>query len=129
MLDTPDRSGVFVGGAVGAPGKVPLNGGLTVWDAIIMAGGFERETANERAVMVLRISGGVYERYRLDFATVLSGAEEQPFMLGPGDMVIVPEKRIVGVNLWIDRYINNMIPRFIWTLIPLWILDQYIQDQ
>jgi hypothetical protein len=41
----------------------------------------------------------------------LKGKEFQPFYLEPEDIIYVPRTVISKVNLWIDQYINQVIPR------------------
>ena len=47
----------------------------------------------------------------LDFRDALAGKEFLSFYLEPQDIVYVPRTKISQVNLWIDQYINQMIPR------------------
>ncbi len=76
---------VFVEGQVDQPGVVSLLEGLTVTQAIALAGGTD-EFANVRRVMVRRANG---EKQRVNIVRVNRGLEDDP-VLGANDRLIVP---------------------------------------
>lgn len=102
---------VLVGGAVGSPGPVALSHGLTVLDAMLLAGGPDLLRANVRNVVVIRGVGEQRTGYAIDLGPSLEGERSEPFYLAPRDIVYVPRTEIVEVNQWIDQYINNVVPQ------------------
>jgi polysaccharide biosynthesis/export protein len=68
-LDTT-ASVVYVLGAVSSPGKVPLNRSLTVYDAILEAGGFAPSANRSRAKLTRRV-GDSYKTEVIDPAKKL----------------------------------------------------------
>ena len=76
---------VYVTGAVGRPGKVVLDRPMTLLEAIMESGGFDRETANLKRVTLTRLVGGKYVTRRIDLRDPGAGVE----YLQPYDMIEV----------------------------------------
>jgi polysaccharide export outer membrane protein len=102
---------VYVGGDVLRPGLIDIPHPITALEAIMQAGGFDYRRAEVSNVVVIRHKDGKRYGCALDFTAALSGKEFQPFFLEPQDIVYVPRNKISQVGLWIDLYINQMIPR------------------
>ncbi len=102
---------IFVGGEVGTPGALPLNGNITLLQAIIQAGGFIKESAKLSNVIVMRQDEGKWYGAGFDLRDVVKGKESDSFYLRPMDIVYVPRTRINKINQWVNQYINRMIPR------------------
>jgi polysaccharide biosynthesis/export protein len=102
---------VLVGGAVAAPGPVPLSHRLTVLDAMLIAGGPDLRTANVRNVIVIRGAGDQRTGYAMDLGPTLAGEPSAPFYLEPRDIVYVPRTEIVETGQWIDQYISSIVPQ------------------
>jgi polysaccharide export outer membrane protein len=83
---------VYVGGAVLRPGKITTDRQLSVLEAVMEAGGFDRAKADTRRVKVIRMEGGRYWNYIVDLQQVIEGRSNEPFMLKPSDVIEVPEK-------------------------------------
>jgi polysaccharide export outer membrane protein len=83
---------VFVTGAVIRPGKIVSDHPISALEAIMEAGGFDRNKADMKAVVVIRQEGGQTRRYILNLKLVLEGKQTEPFYLKPSDIVYVPEK-------------------------------------
>ena len=81
---------VYVSGAVLRPGKVLSDHPMTALEAIMEAGGFDENRANEKKVQVIRNNKGHMEHYTLNLKRVIDGLDNQPFYLRPGDIVHVP---------------------------------------
>lgn len=79
---------VYIMGEVTHPGSIPLNGPMSVLQALAMAGGF-REFANTKDIRVLRRSSRGVQTIAFNYKTAVKG-EGTPVMLQPGDTVIVP---------------------------------------
>ncbi|MFK7739346.1 MAG: polysaccharide biosynthesis/export family protein [Planctomycetota bacterium] len=102
---------VFVGGEVNTPGAVPFDVRLTVFEALMMAGGFNLDLANVRNVLVIRDGGDRRQGYAIDLQAELEGGRGTAFRLQPRDIVYVPRTEIADVNLWISQNINKMVPQ------------------
>jgi len=78
----------FVLGEVAHPGAFPLSGGLTVLEAVSVAGG-PTEFARKSRIVVIRRDGGKSARLPVDLDDVIDG-RAAPIALRPGDTVYVP---------------------------------------
>lgn len=98
---------VYVGGEVFVPGRVALAGRITTIKAVILAGGF-KDTADQRRVIVRRADGSCCT---YDLESMLECKSlAQDIQLRPNDVVYVPKSRIAKVNLFVDQYINKVLP-------------------
>ncbi len=102
---------VFVGGSVANPGVVEMPGLLSVFDALMLAGGLDYEAAAIGHVIVMRTDEtGVRTGYRVDLRPVVRGEATRPFPLAPGDHVYVPRTQIVNLNQFVRQYVGGLIP-------------------
>lgn len=81
---------IYVSGAVLHAGKVMADRPITVLQAIMDAGGFN-DSANLKAVVVVRQEGGTTRNYTVNVQATLTGKSNTPFYLKPSDSVYVPE--------------------------------------
>ena len=81
---------VSIMGAVARPGTFPMSSGLTVVQAISLAGGFTPLASRNNTVVSRRVNG-VVRRYTVQVDDVTTGgASDVP--LAAGDIVYVPER-------------------------------------
>jgi protein involved in polysaccharide export with SLBB domain len=108
--DTP-ADAAFVIGEVQRPGPVALVGRTwTLTEAIGAAGGHLKATANLRnTILVRRLASGEMRSWRLD-ADLYRWGDHPPIWLQPRDIVFVPNTAIDEVDIWVDKYIRQMIP-------------------
>lgn len=102
---------VLVGGQVRNPGQHPLPARRGVLEAVIRAGGFDPEARLGEVVLIRRGANDLPMLRTVDlrgFVTGAGGAGDVPLLAG--DIVFVPRSRIAEVNLWIDQYVNRLIP-------------------
>jgi polysaccharide export outer membrane protein len=83
---------VFVTGSVVHPGKVLTDHPLTALEAVMEAGGVDYNTANLKAVKIIRQENGTTRNYTVNLKAILSGEDNKSFYLKPGDIVYVPER-------------------------------------
>jgi protein involved in polysaccharide export with SLBB domain len=102
---------VYVGGEVRAPGVVPITGRMTALQAVMQAGGFTKESAKMREVVVIRQEAGGQHATVLDLSEPMKVAQSDPFYLQPHDVVFVPRTTIDRVDQWVEQYINKIVPR------------------
>nr|WP_255720166.1 polysaccharide biosynthesis/export family protein [Acuticoccus kalidii] len=102
---------VYVGGEVSDPGAYPLNGQTGVLEAVFLAGGFE-DTAERKNVVLIRRGPNDLPMMRfLDLQSFSrDGTPTENTLLQPFDIVIVPKSRIAKINLFVDQYIEGVIP-------------------
>ncbi len=81
---------VSVVGAVANPGTFSLQPGMTVVQAISMAGGFS-SLADRDATVLTRHVGGELVRYRVPVARVTKG-QAKDIEVAAGDIIFVPER-------------------------------------
>jgi polysaccharide export outer membrane protein len=102
---------VYVSGEVKNPGVIKMPGELTLLEAIKQAGGFNRASADLKNVLIVRHINGKQSGALVNMQKVLSGKEEQMVYLQPRDVIYVPPKGITKANDWMEKHINNMLPR------------------
>ena len=84
---------VSVIGEVNMPGKydMPEEEGLTLIEAIALAGGFTKDALIKK-IKIIRVAGGTKEIINIDARDIiLHDEEEKNITLEPNDIVIVPE--------------------------------------
>jgi polysaccharide export outer membrane protein len=79
---------VYVMGEVTNPGSIPLNGPMSVLQALAMAGGF-RDFANTKDIRVLRRTSRGVQTIAFNYKDAVKG-DSNHVMLQAGDTVIVP---------------------------------------
>lgn len=106
-----DSRRAYVGGEVKAPGFIPLTSPKTVLQAIIESGGFIKESAQLRNVIIIRQRDGRQYARSLDLRKAIYDCRSTAFYLEPNDVVYVPRTIIDRVDQWVEQYINEIIPR------------------
>jgi len=105
---TPQRA--YVGGEVVAPGAVDLHGRVTSLQAILKTGGL-KTSAKLDGVLLTRYSGdNTAEVRKLNLKRVLEGREEDS-VLQTFDVLYVPTSGIGKVGLFMEQYVNSVIPK------------------
>lgn len=102
---------IFIGGEVGIQGMLPLTENLTLFRAIQRAGGF-KTTARRKDVLLIRWQQGSPPVARkINVMPILSGRDPglDP-LLAANDIVFVPRTKVESGKLFIQQYINDMIP-------------------
>lgn len=110
QLESPRR--IFVLGEVTLPGAFPYNGeDITIPKAISAARGFDKTSASLESVVLVRwiAKPPGYHGWKIDAGVDYWSSAEQVF-LQPGDVLYVPNTTIDKVNIWVDKYIRQLIP-------------------
>jgi polysaccharide export outer membrane protein len=81
---------VFVEGEVKSPGVFDYQPGLTAFGACIMAGGFAKYAAPNRARIIRNTGSGKQKIFKINLEKVQRGAIAD-FPLAPGDRIFIPE--------------------------------------
>lgn len=82
----------YLEGEVRSPGIITSFRQLSVLEAIIAAGGINKNTGKLNSVIVLRRNGDSYQRYDLDLKAILDGKHDNAFVLESYDVVSVPQR-------------------------------------
>jgi polysaccharide biosynthesis/export protein PslD len=111
ILREYSQRSVLVGGEVAQPGVHPLVGHIGVLEGILMAGGL-KDTADAQEVALIRRGPDHRPMLRVvDVKSILTGgpnANDVP--LHADDVIYVPRSNIAEVDLWIDQYVNQLLP-------------------
>jgi len=110
QLDSPRR--IFVLGEVTQPGAFPYNGeDITIPKALAAARGFDKTSAALQAMLLVRWlpKENGYHGWKIDANPEFWGSSNQVF-LQPGDVLYVPNTTIDKVDIWVDKYIRQLIP-------------------
>lgn len=100
---------VYVGGEVRQPGALTLHRRMTLAQAIYTAGSL-RDEGDVHRVVLLRETGPGLRSYRIvDLDLVQQGQAEDP-ALQPFDVVFVPKSSIAELNLFVEQYIDKVLP-------------------
>lgn len=102
---------VYVLGEVSEPGPFPVEGRITLTDALALAGGFVKPTAALRNVMLVRYSPRENRQHVWNIdARIEHWGKGDPIFLQAFDTLLVPNTAIDDVDIWVDQYIRQLIP-------------------
>ena len=120
---------VYVGGEVFRPRVVPLTRGMTVLQAVFNAGGF-RNTAHRENIVIVRKTHpeASLEYISANVENVLEHGHED-MLLQPFDVIYVPRTTIAKVNLFVDQYINKVIPTALVQAWQTYLFGEAIDDE
>ncbi len=102
---------IYVGGQVARAGTFAVNGRIGIVESILLAGGFA-DDARIGEIVLIRRSPENRPMLRTvnvkEFLQTGSTANDVPLVAG--DIVFVPRSTIGEVNLWIEQFINRVLP-------------------
>jgi len=123
---------IYVGGEVVDAGTYPLTKGLTLLQAIFIAGGFNENAKVNRVIIYRRAERGKFGRYQkivVDVSRMLKGkADFQDPKLKPFDTIFVSRSNIVKVDLFVDQYINRLVPYPVVQVLSFILLWERLKD-
>lgn len=104
---------IYVMGEVLEPGEFELaaNGRLTLLEAVARAGGPLKGSAYLAHTLLIRWSPTTHQQ----LSWTIDAREEHwqgavPVYLQPSDLVWIPNTPVDDVNIWVDKFIRQMIP-------------------
>ena len=107
----PAGARIFVGGSVLHPGVYPIDSRRGALEAILLAGGFDRESRADEVGVIRRNPENKPMLRTVDVRNFLSaGATAGDVPLYAGDIVYVPRNYISEVDLWIEQFITKFVP-------------------
>ncbi|WP_157089312.1 polysaccharide biosynthesis/export family protein [Oceanibaculum pacificum] len=102
---------IYVGGQVTTPGVYRIDGRIGLMEGVLLAGGF-RDTARTSEVVLIRRDPTGRPMLRTvnarQFLETAAPGDSVP--LFSGDIIYVPRTTISEINLWIDQFINQVLP-------------------
>lgn len=102
---------IYVGGEVNTPGVYPLEGAPSAFQAVMMANGFNDRSRLNNVIVMRRNPHGKPYIFKTNLRLAITqGYTENDILLRPFDVVYVPKKNISRANLFVDQYINQMVP-------------------
>ncbi len=102
---------IYVGGEVGLPGVYPLDSCPTALQALIMARGPANSGRLNSVIVMRRNPDGKPYIFKTNLRAAMSkGYTENDIPLKPFDVVFVPEKLVVRANIFVERYIDRIVP-------------------
>ena len=102
---------IFVGGEVKTPGVYPLEGAPSALQATIMANGFNDNSRLNNVIVVRRNPQGKPYVFKTNLRVALTkGHTDNDIQLRPFDIVYVPKKTISKLNLFVEQYIDKLVP-------------------
>ena len=101
---------VYVTGEVQNPGVLNLSGPLTVTQAVANSGGVRPAAALDSAVL-LRYGGTNRASVQAVKLKQIMRGKAEDFLLQPYDVVYLPRTRIARLDLFVDQYINSLVPK------------------
>jgi polysaccharide export outer membrane protein len=101
---------VFVGGEVIFPGAIEWREQMTVFDAVVEAGGWDREHAEPATVLVVREIDGKRHATTVDLRKAVDQKVSTPFYVAANDIIYMPQSKISRANQWVEQNINRVFP-------------------
>ncbi|MFO0982790.1 MAG: polysaccharide biosynthesis/export family protein [Planctomycetota bacterium] len=111
FVTTRAARNVIVMGEVSRPGAIPIEGRMSLLDAIGRAGGPIKTTAYLEHTLLIRWFPEENRQvvWNID-ACVENWGGPIPLLLQPYDVVFIPNKPIDRVDTFVDQYIRQMLP-------------------
>lgn len=104
--------GVYLSGEIRNPSLLPLDGNLTLLQALARAGGV-LASANRASVLLVRSDeAGKLTVSKVDLERILRGESPDVF-LRRRDVVFVPKSEIAQAGQFVEQYVNAIVPRFV----------------
>ncbi len=100
---------VYVLGAVGRPGIQPLSYGMTMLQFLASVGGINESIARMKQIVLIReVDGANSEIQLIDIRTMLRTGQDM--LIQPGDIIYVPQKKLVNLATLINNSIGVVSP-------------------
>src|SRR5262245_30078614 len=110
-VKTANTGQVYVGGEVQRPGVIKLKPKMNALQAIVEAGGPKDEGDVERVVLLRSIGDNQFGYRELNLMRIVRHEDlTDDAVLAQDDMSFIPKTGIAKANLWVQKYIRNMVP-------------------
>lgn len=110
LTNLPSRQ-IYVEGEVTKPGAFTLQPGMTLVQALALAGGVTDNSDPESTLLIRRDACGQSQGTTVDLAaaTMHPGSAEDVALMSR-DVVVVPRSRIANVDRWVKQHIRDVLP-------------------
>ncbi|HQS47772.1 MAG: sugar transporter [Rhizobiales bacterium 24-66-13] len=111
-LEDSGSSKVYVGGSVAHPGLYKIaEMRVSSLEAVLLAGGFTDEARLGEVALIRRDPSNRAMLKIINLRDMIqTGSDEADVPLVAGDILYVPRSDIAELNLWIDQFINKVVP-------------------
>lgn len=110
-VKTVNTGQVYVGGEVQRPGVIKLKPKMNALQAIVEAGGPKDEGDVERVVLLRSMGDNQFGYRELNLMRIVRHEDlTDDAVLAQDDMIFIPKTGIAKANLWVQKYIRNMVP-------------------
>ena len=101
----------YVGGEVSTPGVVLLKGTpVNCLQALMASGGLKSSARLDSVLLIRHMGQSQAEVKTINLKQILQG-KSPDIRLKPFDVVFVPRSKIARVNLFVEQYVNGLLPR------------------
>ncbi len=100
----------FIGGEVRQPGVIPLEASFSVLNGIMAAGGPMPTAAMDQVLLIRRGEGNRCYVIKLNLKSTMDKGVDDA-LLCAFDVVYVPRTIISNIDLFVEQYINQVVPR------------------
>ncbi len=126
IIDRFASERVYVLGEVRSPREIPLNGPISLLQAVATAGGFNEGANTKEIVVVRRLGSGQLAGFKVDVNRIMSDpVKSQELALRAQDVVIVPKTAVAKVGEFVSLYFRNVNP----ALITVLTLQEVVQQE
>ena len=110
-VKTVNTNQVYVGGEVQRPGVIKLKPKMNLLQAVFEAGGPKDEGDIERVVLLRSMGDNQFGYREINLRRIVNHEEHaDDAVLAQDDLVFIPKNGIAKANLWVQKYIRNMLP-------------------
>ena len=109
-VQDPISARIYVGGEVRTPGVQHMTGPATVIGALQLASGAIETARLDEVILIRRAPDGRAMLRLVDVRGLLEGKDVADPRVFAGDILYVPRSRIAELDLWIDQFINRVVP-------------------
>jgi polysaccharide export outer membrane protein len=103
---------VYLSGEVRTPAMQPLEGDLTLLQALARSGGTLPSANTSNVLLIRNAADGRLNVSKVDVEKILRNESPDVF-LHRRDVVYVPKSEIAQAGQFVDQYINAIVPRFV----------------
>jgi polysaccharide biosynthesis/export protein len=110
-VNTVNTGQVYVGGEVLRPGVIKLKPKMNLIQAVFEAGGPKDEGDIERVVLLRSMGDNQFGYREINLMRIVKHEEPtDDAVLAQDDLIFIPKTGIAKANLWVQKYIRNMVP-------------------
>ena len=96
---------------IGGTGSLHLTQNMTMAQAIQEIGGFTTASRRKQVLLIRTMPNGQRIARSVDMRPVFSGADpSKDVPLQGNDFIYVPRTKIANINLWVEQYVNSILP-------------------